>query len=225
MMNKKLFTILFIAVFLIASVAFVSAAEDSKDIPVEIIWDDANNADRPDSITVNILHDGEVVDKAILNEKNSWKTTFDFQDDGTYEVQLEDDLKDYSSKITSDEENGFVITNKLVEETPLGASAEDIVADDTNDVTAEDNNESDDQNNSEEVDSDEYTTDDLPDDDDNTTGLDDSPEVISPPEKQVVKKVVKEYKTKPKMKNTGLPIAGLVLVAFGVAVIPFTRKK
>ena len=229
MMNKKLFTILFIAVFLIASIGFVSAVDDSKDISVKIIWDDANNAGRPDSITVNLIQDGKVVDKATLSEQNSWKTTFNVQDDGTYEVEIDDDLNDYSTKITGNEQNGFVITNKLVEKSVLGASTVDIVSeDDTTGADNEDNNVADDSQ--DDVGDDNETSDDNSTDDDsdnNTTGGldDDSPLVDSTPEKQVTKKVVKKYKTKAKLKNTGLPIAGLVLVAFGAAFIPFARKK
>ena len=229
MMNKKLFTILFIAVFLIASIGFVSAADDSKDISVKIIWDDANNAGRPDSITVNLIQDGKVVDKATLSEQNSWKTTFNVQDDGTYEVEIDDDLNDYSTKITGNEQNGFVITNKLVEKSVLGASTVDIVSeDDTTGADNEDNNVADDSqddvSDENETSNDNSTDDDI---DNNTTGGsdDDSPLVDSTPEKQVTKKVVKKYKTKAKLKNTGLPIADLVLVAFGAAFIPFARKK
>lgn len=229
MTNKKLFTILFIAVFLIASVGFVSAAEDSKDISVKIIWDDANNAARPDSITVNLIQDGKVVDKATLSEQNSWKTTFNLQDDGTYKVEIDDDLNDYSTKITENDQNSFIITNKLVKDSVLGASVDEIVSDDdTPAADNEDNNVADD-GQDDAADDNETSNDNATDDDNdtNTTGGsdDDSPLVDSTPEKQVTKKVVKKYKTKAKLKNTGLPIAGLVLVAFGAAFIPFAHKK
>lgn len=229
MTNKKLFTILFIAVFLIASVGFVSATEDSKDISVKIMWDDANNAARPDSITVNLIQDGKVVDKATLSEQNSWKTTFNVQDDGTYKVEIDNDLNDYSTKITENDQNSFIITNKLVKDSVLGSSVDEIVSDDdTPAADNEDNNVADD-GQDDAADDNETSNDNATDDDNdtNTTGGsdDDSPLVDSALEKQVTKKVVKKYKTKAKLKNTGLPIAGLVLVAFGAAFVPFARKK
>ena len=229
MTNKKLFTILFIAVFLIASLGFVSATEDSKDISVKIMWDDANNAARPDSITVNLIQDGKVVDKATLSEQNSWKTTFNVQDDGTYKVEIDNDLNDYSTKITENDQNSFIITNKLVKDSVLGSSVDEIVSDDdTPAADNEDNNVADD-GQDDAADDNETSNDNATDDDNdtNTTGGsdDDSPLVDSALEKQVTKKVVKKYKTKAKLKNTGLPIAGLVLVAFGAAFVPFARKK
>ena len=161
-MNKKLFSILFIAFFLIASTGFVSAAEDSNDISVNDIGND---------------------------------------------------------------QNGFVTTNNLVE-TPLGESTDDITGDDDDGVATEDDPSDDIQDDSEdeEVDSDDYITDDLPDDDDGTTGLDDSPEVVSAPTKEPTNNTVNKYE-KTKLKNTGFPIAGLVLVVFGAAFIPLARKK
>ena len=143
-MNKKLFTILFIAVFLIASVGFVSAVDDSKDISV-------------------------------------------------------------------------------IEDTTLGDITDDIDSDDVDPTNGDDDIADDDEN--ETNDEDNETSDDTEIDYD-IEGLDDHPLVISTgPEKQVVKKEFKKEPQKAELKNTGLPIAGLVLVAFGAAFIPFARKK
>lgn len=113
-MNKKLLTILFIAVFLIVSASFVCAEGETKSIPVKIIWDDADHtSDRPAQITVKLTCNDSVVDSALLSESNSWATTFNVQDDGsTYKVQSETPT-DYSTKINEDGQ-GFLITNKII---------------------------------------------------------------------------------------------------------------
>jgi len=152
-MNKKLFTILFIAVFLIASVGFVSAVDDSKDISV---------------------------------------------------------------KITDNNQNHFA-------DTTLGDIADDIDSNDDNPTNGDDSIADDNENETD--DEDDETSDDTEIDDD-IEGSDDSPLVISTgPEKQVVKKEFKKEPQKAELKNTGLPVAGLVLVAFGAAFIPFARKR
>ena len=125
-MNKKILIIL-IAIFLVTSVGVISAADDSLSIPVKIVW--TGEGDIPDSVTVNLIKDGKVVDKATLNEKNSWNTTFKVDDDGNYEVQ-EQISGDYSHKISGNAKKGFVITNVLKEDA-IGVSEEDTVAEDT----------------------------------------------------------------------------------------------
>ena len=66
-MNKKLFTILIVAVFLLASVSIISAAETSDDesdssqeISVRIEWNDTGHTnERPNSVIVSLLKDGK----------------------------------------------------------------------------------------------------------------------------------------------------------------------
>ena len=50
------------------------------DIPVEKVWDDAeNNTHRPESVTISLTADGEIVSEktAVLNAESGWKTTFE----------------------------------------------------------------------------------------------------------------------------------------------------
>ncbi|MBQ9036146.1 MAG: Cna B-type domain-containing protein [Erysipelotrichaceae bacterium] len=56
-----------------------SYAPERVTVPVEKVWDDANNQDgkRPESITVALKADGTQVMTAELNEENSWKYTFE----------------------------------------------------------------------------------------------------------------------------------------------------
>lgn len=232
-MNKKLFTILFIAVFLIASVSFVSAAEN---IPVKVIWDDANHAnERPNEITVNLICDGKVVDTAKLSASNSWKATFKNVDAaGSYKIQVANNPADYSIKTSGSAENGFVITAKIMGDALEASADETTVADEggTNSSTDAANI-----TNDENVTDDGSTEENATDDEilDNSTEENDTADDTPAPtdtQKTPVKDSSKPKETqknkdpkKSPMKNTGIPIAGLVLVAFAAAFVPLSRKK
>ncbi len=88
-------------------------------IPVEKIWDDADDEDglRPESITVYLLADGEVIATAIVTAEDDWAFTFTdlpkYRDGGIAIVYTiaEDVIDDYTTEIVGDAEAGFVITN------------------------------------------------------------------------------------------------------------------
>ena len=91
------------------------------DIPVEKVWDTDSEVDpeftRPKSITVVLLADEKEVGKTLeLNAENGWKGTFEklpAQENGkkiTYTIK-EVEVKYYTSTITGDMYEGFVITN------------------------------------------------------------------------------------------------------------------
>ena len=140
-MNKKIFAILLISIFLIVSAGFISAAEDSDDagnasnpIKIKIVWDDKGNTTcRPDQIMVNLLRGGKVVEFINLNESNSWNATFKTQgDDGNYKVQLADDLSNYSVSYNGSIEKGFVINCTLKEAPSKAIANESLDKNDTN---------------------------------------------------------------------------------------------
>lgn len=251
-MNKKIFTLLFIAVFLLASISFVSAADS---IPVKVIWDDSNQAnERPDEIAVNLLCDGKIVDTAKLSASNSWKTTFkNLNDDGKYEVKIASQPAEYSIQTKGNEEDGFSIICNLMAET-LGSAeddasleegevtqvtddnaAEPAEADAADDTNATDNETATDAENAtgDNATNDEELTDDVSDENDTADGA----EVTSDKPTTVQKSPIKENNKKVKpvkknnkpikgnLKHTGIPLAGLVLVLFTVAFVPFSRKK
>ena len=92
------------------------------DIPVEKVWNDGNNQDgnRPDSIEVELLANGEKVDidNIILNAENQWKASFsdlptlDSQGkDITYTVNEVGVPSSYKSEVSGDSIKGFTITN------------------------------------------------------------------------------------------------------------------
>lgn len=120
-MNKKLLTILFVSVFLIASIGFVSASDDTRDITVSISWDDNGAGDRPGSVSVSLVQNGNVVETKKLSESNSWSATFENQDaDGSYSVKV-GDISKYEVSTSGNAENGFSIKAKINEDV-LGAS-------------------------------------------------------------------------------------------------------
>ena len=87
--------------------------EKVQDIVVRKIWNDNNNKNknRPDSIHINLLADGEKVDEATLSESNGWTYTFTGKlkykagKEIVYTV-TEDAVKYYDASI-----NGYEITN------------------------------------------------------------------------------------------------------------------
>ena len=104
-------------------------AETTK-IAVKKIWDDNDNSAgrRPDSITVYLMQDENVMKNITLNGDNGWQAEFDnldvYQEDGktkyTYSVQ-EEKVNGYISKVAEStvEENGesiklFTVTNTAV---------------------------------------------------------------------------------------------------------------
>ncbi|AMD17322.1 hypothetical protein TL18_04355 [Methanobrevibacter sp. YE315] len=243
-MNKKIFTILCIAIFLIASVSFISAAENfsadsgsvvdaksvndvqtvskSKDIKVKIVWDDSGKAsDRPAQVKVNLIKNGAVVDTIILNNENGWSGAFKVQNDGNYKVTA--DVSGYSTSISGNADNGFVITN-CASEAKLGATGDNPVVEADN-ATADDNNTANVEN---------TTADDNATDDSNQTADDNSTQPdknntdgnkSNVPSKDIKKPVKKPVVTKKHLLHTGLPIAALVLVLVAVAFVPFSRGK
>ena len=81
-MSKKIFVLLFVAVFLIASIGFISAedsADDAvessdnlKNITVKKIWDDKGfESQRPNSVQVELYVGGKLVDRINLNSSDN----------------------------------------------------------------------------------------------------------------------------------------------------------
>ena len=135
-MYKKLLPILIVLLFLITSLSVICAADDSNTINVHIVW----NGDSTDEVTVNLIKDDQIVDSAKLSTNNSWKTTFKVDDDGNYEVK-EVISEDYTTKVTGNAKDGFIITNTLVKEDVLGAdgnTVDDEVSQSENDVALDD---------------------------------------------------------------------------------------
>lgn len=89
--------------------------DDSDNINLMVTkkWDDDNNAsnERPKSVTVNLLLNGETVDKIKLSESNGWNYTFkDLENVEGYSVE-EVEVDRYTAEYAGDVKEGFIITN------------------------------------------------------------------------------------------------------------------
>ena len=99
---------------------------NSIDIPVNKVWLDNNDQDgtRADSVTVKLLSDGkETGQKLVLNRSNNWAGKFTGllkTKDGKAIVYtiVEEKVQGYTSEITGNQEDGFVITNTHKPKTP-----------------------------------------------------------------------------------------------------------
>ena len=101
---------------------------DLISIPVEKVWDDADNQDgiRPASVTVRLLADGKDTGKSlVLSEENGWKGAFEGLDEYVGGERIaytisEDPVEGYSTAIAGDAVKGFTVTNthSPEEETP-----------------------------------------------------------------------------------------------------------
>ena len=98
-------------------------------VPVEKKWSGDVEADRPDSVTIKLLADGEQTDKSLeLTAENGWKGTFEdlpkyVTVDGkkteiVYTV-VEVEVSGYTSSINGTAADGFVVTNTKDTPPPL----------------------------------------------------------------------------------------------------------
>ena len=123
-----------------ATVTFTNAGdkaepeEETAKVRIKKLWEDSENANgaRPDSITVYLLQDENIIKNAELNDKNGWETEFDklpiCQEDGAtkykYSVK-EAQVSGYVSNIeeeTGEDEYIFTITNTKIETGTLKVS-------------------------------------------------------------------------------------------------------
>ena len=260
-MNKKIIYLSFLAVFLILSVSMVCAEDDgTQNISVNLVWSDSNNL--PESVTVELLKDGSVVDTKTLSAGNSWSATFTNQDlDGSYSVKVADN-SDYTTSVSGDVNSGFKITGKTInnEKTSDNTNKNAEKTQEKSNFTSSANvlkqylnssnvsNSTDNSTNKTNDTSIENTTDENSTEKTNGTSIDNSTkksnstliidnttktktvkavtkvnEVVK--EKHPLKKAAENKTVKHDLKNTGLPIA-LVVIALAVLIaVPMLRKK
>ena len=122
-----------------------SGGEDPEDPPVIIpdnpsltirkIWENDSASDRPDSITVDIYHDGEYYDSMVISgrrfgDSDTWRDSYDiparYEDDDWWVVES-DVPAYYDSDVEEVRENVFYITNTYEEpviEEPVSSEPE-----------------------------------------------------------------------------------------------------
>ena len=219
-MSKKLFAILGILLVLVVSVGVISAEENANDdtqvenskVKVSVSWNDDGNTDnRPSSISVTIKSGGNVIGTLTLSQANGWQDSLSATG-GDYIISI-DDVALYSKEISQNGDSFNVVYSndgQDVDDTPENDT------DDDSDIVDDDNSTDDDDGDS---------------DLNGTNGNDDSLNVDknAPLKNKIVKqnKVLKQNNnvTKKQLRQTGLPIAVLVLVLIVVALVPISRRK
>ena len=219
-MSKKLFAILGILLVLVVSVGVISAEENANDdtqvenskVKVSVSWNDDGNTDnRPSSISVTIKSGGNVIGTLTLSQANGWQDSLSATG-GDYSISI-DDVASYSKEISQNGDSFNVVYSndgQDVDDTPENDT------DDDSDIVGDDNSTDDDDGDS---------------DLNGTNGNDDSLNVDknAPLKNKIVKqnKVLKQNNnvTKKQLRQTGLPIAVLVLVLIVVALVPISRRK
>ena len=218
--QKKLFAILGILLVLVVSVGVISAEENANDdtqvenskVKVSVSWNDDGNTDnRPSSISVTIKSGGKVIGTLTLSQANGWQDSLSATG-GDYSISI-DDVASYSKEISQNGDSFNVVYSndgQDVDDTPENDT------DDDSDIVDDDNSTDDDDGDS---------------DLNGTNGNDDSLNVDknAPLKNKIVKqnKVLKQNNnvTKKQLRQTGLPIAVLVLVLIVVALVPISRRK
>lgn len=250
-MSKKIFVLLFVAVFLIASIGFISAedsADDAvgssdnlKNITVKKIWDDKGfESQRPDSVQVELYVGGKLVDRINLNSSDNWKAIFkNVEVSGDVKVVELNRSSDYKISYDGNVEDGFVITSKIAK----NATKDDVLGKSNDSDKLADNNTSQKQNTTE---NNNTKVQNASADDNKTENITiynitnetdieiNNATTIKNVNKTVNKTVVvNEEKAPPKkppanlidLRNTGLPILFLVIVAIGAVFFSLRRKK
>lgn len=217
---QKNYAILGILLVLVVSVGVISAEENANDdtqvenskVKVSVSWNDDGNTDnRPSSISVTIKSGGNVIGTLTLSQANGWQDSLSATG-GDYSISI-DDVASYSKEISQNGDSFNVVYSndgQDVDDTPENDT------DDDSDIVDDDNSTDDDDGDS---------------DLNGTNGNDDSLNVDknAPLKNKIVKqnKVLKQNNnvTKKQLRQTGLPIAVLVLVLIVVALVPISRRK
>ena len=250
-MSKKIFVLLFVAVFLIASIGFISAedsADDAvgssdnlKNITVKKIWDDKGfESQRPDSVQVELYVGGKLVDRINLNSSDNWKAIFKNVDvSGEVKVVELNRSSDYKISYDGNVEDGFVITSKIAK----NATKDDVLGKSNDSDKLADNNTSQKQNTTENNNTggQNASADDNKTENKTIYNITNETDIeinntttIKNVNKTVNKTVVvNEEKAPPKkppanlidLRNTGLPILFLVIVVIGAVFFSLRRKK
>ncbi len=101
-----------------------SHTPETTEISVTKVWDDADDQDgkRPESITINLLADGEIVDYATVTAEDDWAVTFTdlpkYSNGEEIEYTItENYIDEYDSEISGDADSGYTVTNSYEPET------------------------------------------------------------------------------------------------------------
>jgi len=97
---------------------FLAECIEYEKLTVHKVWDDNGYPDRPDSVTVHLLRDGEKHEEIVLNKDNQWTYTWDDLDD-RYHWSVEEDVPNgYEASYKTEDNKVFITNHKDYEPTP-----------------------------------------------------------------------------------------------------------
>ena len=101
-----------------ANSSSITNTAKKKEISVNKEWVDSNNSLglRPDSITIQLLKDSEIVEEVELSQTNNWtyvfKDLFEYENGDIVEYTIQEvPIDNYKSDISVNEDGSFIITN------------------------------------------------------------------------------------------------------------------
>ncbi len=100
----------------------IPPVEEYASVTVTKLWQDEDDKHscRPDSITVQLIANGDIVSTATLNDANSWSYTFTKLDKNLKYTVKEITPSGYSAEYKGNATDGFIITNTYTQATDPG---------------------------------------------------------------------------------------------------------
>lgn len=96
--------------------------KNEKSYSILKLWKDDNDSNRPKSVTVDILKNGDVVETIVLDSSNNWKYTFKITDvKSKWSVMEKNIPSDYTVTVT-EKDTSFVIINTKKEQNKPSAN-------------------------------------------------------------------------------------------------------
>lgn len=97
---------------------FLAEGIEYEKLTVHKVWDDNGCPDRPDSVTVRLLRDGEIRETAELNRENQWTYTWEDLDDRYNWTVEEEAVSGYETRYRTEDNIVFITNHRDYEPVP-----------------------------------------------------------------------------------------------------------
>lgn len=101
-----------------ANGGIIVGEDDTIDISVKKVWNNAPASGTPDSVTIRLINEGHVIDRAVLNAANNWEYQFEDLPKGYSYSVSEVVPADYTPTVSGNQTDGFQILNTYTPGTP-----------------------------------------------------------------------------------------------------------
>ena len=101
-----------------ANGGIIVGEDDTIDISVKKVWNNAPASGTPDSVTIRLINEGHVIDRAVLNAANNWEYQFEDLPKGYSYSVSEVVPADYTPTVSGNQTEGFQILNTYTPGTP-----------------------------------------------------------------------------------------------------------